>query len=48
MSTKDFIKALDAIAQAVRVAQGVDDVDDSTYGKLDEILYLVEELREEA
>jgi hypothetical protein len=43
---KELIKALEAIKEAARVAQGVDGVDDAAYSKLDEVIYLVEDMIE--
>jgi len=43
---KELIKALEAIKGAVRVAQLVEGVDDALYGKLDELIYLVEDMIE--
>jgi hypothetical protein len=42
---KELIKALEAIKEAARVAQSVDGVDDAVCGKLDEVIYLVEDMK---
>lgn len=44
---QELITVLEGIRESIRIAQGVDSVDERTYSKLDELLYLLEDMLED-